>query len=499
MEVEADIAAAMPDISSDGLTYTFKLRSDVTFSNGDKVTSKDVLYSWNRAAAIQGSYATNLSAIAGYAAVSNNQAFGPSLESLLEKRDPSVTMSGLTAPDAYTVVVRLSGPAGWFLQAIAQPAVVGMIVDQNVVKSNFENWWASPATLVGTGPYKMTAHTAGQSADFAAVPRWWGSPAPTLMQVHLEIATSSAAAISKYEQGGYDLYGYDGYGPAVDDVLRIQSSPKDRSQVLLRPGNATYWVSFNLVADASRAGGPFALNLGTSARDLRMAFDLAVDRTALAKQVCQELICVPATGGLIGNGLVGYLGSGADPLGAFDPARARALMDGVDPDRTKTRGLVYTYDPENPLSGPTAQFLQSQWLANLGVTVGLQAVPHSSFIGLRLKGRFVLARDGWAADYNHPQDWFDNLWGRIAGCPDTTCTTGYDTAAYDSLLAKADAEPAAAATDDYAALSHQLINDVVYLPLYYTQAVFLIKPYVKGAGANNLFDYPWDQIQIQSH
>src|SRR4030088_2916442 len=76
LNVVPDIAASMPTVSSDGLTYTFKLRQDVTFSNGDKVTSKDVLYSWNRAAAMQGPFATNLSAIAGYEKVSANQIAG---------------------------------------------------------------------------------------------------------------------------------------------------------------------------------------------------------------------------------------------------------------------------------------------------------------------------------------------------------------------------------------------------------------------------------------
>ena len=52
LNVVADLAAKMPDVSSDGLTYTFTLRKDVTFSNGDKFTSKDVLYSWNRAASM---------------------------------------------------------------------------------------------------------------------------------------------------------------------------------------------------------------------------------------------------------------------------------------------------------------------------------------------------------------------------------------------------------------------------------------------------------------
>ncbi|HEV3405400.1 MAG TPA: ABC transporter substrate-binding protein, partial [Candidatus Dormibacteraeota bacterium] len=123
LNISPDIAAAMPAISADGSMYTFKLRTDVTFSNGDKLTSKDVLYSWNRAAAMQGPYAVNLSAILGYDRVSANQTTGPALEALLEKGDPSVTMSGLTAPDDTTVVVKLTGAAGWFDSAIAQPAV----------------------------------------------------------------------------------------------------------------------------------------------------------------------------------------------------------------------------------------------------------------------------------------------------------------------------------------------------------------------------------------
>src|SRR5438477_3475861 len=187
LTIPPDIASALPTVSTDGATYTFKLRQDVIFSNGDKVTSKDVLYSWNRAAAMQGPYAVNLSAIMGYDHVATNQSAGAALESLLEKNDPAVTMAGLSAPDPYTVVVKLTGAAGWFDSAIAQPAVAGMIVDQNIVKGNFENWWSKPETLVGTGAYKMSAHTADQSLDFSSLPDWWGRPKPTLSKIHVEV------------------------------------------------------------------------------------------------------------------------------------------------------------------------------------------------------------------------------------------------------------------------------------------------------------------------
>ena len=129
----------------------------------------------------------------------------------------------------------------------------------------------------------------------------------------------------------------------------------------------------------------------------------------------------------------------------------------------------------------------------------LQTAPHSRFITERLAGYYVLSRDGWAADYNHPQDWFDNLWGAVAGCPDTSCTSGYDTKAFDQLLAKADAEPLPASIPDYKTLNRQLIDDVVYVPLFYTVDAFVFKPYVLGAGSNNMFDYLWDQVQLVSH
>ncbi|HEX7263086.1 MAG TPA: peptide ABC transporter substrate-binding protein [Candidatus Dormibacteraeota bacterium] len=502
LNIVADLATAVPTASADGLNYTFTLRHDVKFSNGDAFTSKDVLYSWNRAAAMQGAYATNLSPIDGYSTVSNNTQSGAALEALLEKNDPSVTLTGLTAPDPYTVKVKLATPAGWFMTAIALGGSTGWIVDQNAVKQDFDNWWTNPATAIGTGPYKMTARVPKQSVDFAAVDNWWGSPKPTVTKVHLDVSVNDAStAITKYEQGGYDIYGYGGYSNApVADILRIQGTANEKDQLLLHPKVRTTWVSFNMVSDSKRlAKGPFTLDGGQSAKDLRTAFALAVDKKKLATVVCSDIVCTAATGGLITKGLIGYLGDGSDPLAAYDPAKAKTLFQGADPTGSKTKGLVYVYDPSNPLNKPTAEFLQSQWKDNLGVSVELQAVSHSAFIKSRLKGDYVLSRDGWQADYNHPQDWFDNLWGSALGCPDASCTTGYHTQAYDDLLKKADQESGDAALADYKKLAQMLIDDVAYIPLFYSTGSFLIKPYVKGAGTNNFVDYPWAGIQILSH
>ncbi len=498
-----DIAAKMPAVSSNGLTYTFTLRKDVTFSNGDKVTSKDFLYSWNRAAALQvSSYSGTFVPVVGYDKVSTNTVGGSALEALLEKHDPSVWMSGLSAPDDYTVKVQMTGPAGWWLSALSVEGATGMVVDQNAVKQDFDNWWTNPATAIGTGAYKMTSRVPKASVDFAAVPNWWGSPKPTVTKIHIDIIPDASTAIAKYEQGGYDLYGFGGYsGAPVADVLRIQGTPSEKAQLLIQPKVRTTWLTFNLVSDSKRlAKGPFTLDQGQSAHDLRLAFALAVDKEALARIVCKDILCKPATGGIITKGLLGYLGEGADPLGKFDPVKAKQLLQSADPTGSKTKGLAYYYDTDNnPLYVTSATFLQDQWQTNLGIHVDIKAETHAQFIRDRLSGKFVMTRDGWQADYNYPQDWFDGLYGKIPGCPDSSCTSGYDTTAFDALAAKADAESGDAALADYKKMSQMLIDDVAYIPLFYSSGAFLIKPYVSGAGTNNFFDFWWNQYQILQH
>ena len=499
-----DIASEMPTLSSDGLTFTFKLRHDVTFWNGDKLTAKDVLYSWNRAAALQqSSYdSTTFAPILGFDRVSNNKVGGAALEALLEKKDPSVTMEGVTAPDDYTVKVQLTSKATWWLSALTVVGAAGMVIDQKVVSKDFDNWWSNPATAVGTGPYKLTARTPKASMEFTAVDNWWGTPKPIVKKVQVEVIPDEATAIAKYEQGGFDVFGFGGYSGAasVADVKRIQASSNEKAQLHIQARARTMWVTFNMVSDGVRpAKGPFTLADGKTAHDLRLAFALAVDKQKLVDIVCQSIICTTMTGGLIAKDMPGYLGDGADPLAKFDPTQAKQLLQSADPTGAKTKGLIYVYDPEQPIYRDSATVLQDQWQTNLGVHVELQKQSHSAFIKSRLKGSYVITRDGWLIDYPHPQDYYDNLYGKAAGCPDSNCTSGYQTKAFDDLAAKADAEPLDQALADYKALGQMLIDDVAYIPLVNFAGVYLWKTYVKGIGANASFEYFWNQYQINSH
>jgi ABC-type oligopeptide transport system substrate-binding subunit len=498
LNVVPDLATSLPTISPDQRTYTFKLRPNVTFSNGDPVTSRDVLYSWNRAAAAQGPYAADLTPVAGFDRLSPQPPAPDKLEQLLARNDPSVRLSGLSAPDDATVVVKLAQPAGWFLSALALPGTSAMVVDPKVVQKDPKGWWTRPETLVGTGPYRMPARTPGRSLEFEAVPHWWGAPKPTVRVLHLSVVPDAGARETAYELGQYDLNGFGGGGGlTLNDLTRVKAAPGLVKQLLLRTGISSTWVNFNLVHDPARAaGGPFVDSLGQPARDLRMAFALAIDKRKLARAVCRDLLCLPATGGLIPKGLKGY---GSDPLAGFDPARARALLKSADPTGALTRGLGFVYDAESTLYLALGDNLQQQWQANLGVQVQVLQEPHEQLLRDTRAGRLVLSRAGWQADFNHPEDWYDNLFGKLAGCPDSNCASGYDSTQFDRMVTQADATPLPTALPMYAQIEQVLSAEAAYVPLLYSARAYMVKPYVRGAGANNLLEYAWNQYQVLQH
>jgi oligopeptide transport system substrate-binding protein len=520
LQIVPDIAETVPSqanggISADGTTYTIHLNPAAKFSNGDPVTAKDVLYSWNRGAALRGAYASILSAIQGFGAVQTAAgspptsgtptSFQANIEKQLAAGNPAFEMSGLTAPNGpngEVVQVKLATGCGWCLTAWTLEGTVGAIVDEKVIDApgvDPVNWWQTPSDLVGTGAYKLTSYTPKEKMVFSQVPNWWGSPKPTLKQIVINIVDPSTAptTVDSFFQNGYDIIGYGGDSALIPlpNVLAVQANSREKPDLLVQPKGRTTWVGFNIGYPAT--GGPF-LGTGAQATNLRLAFALAINKVGLATTVCHNLTCSPATGGLITTGLIGNGGPNSDPLAKYDPTMAKQLLTANDPTGALTKNLTYSYNASS-LNEGVAEYLQSQWQTNLGVHVNLNSVSDASiFISNRLSGKYEMSRDGWQFDYNHPQDWYDNLWGAIATSEGANAT-GFDDATYDSTLKTADAEPLDQALPLYNQLSQILQKDVVYIPLYYSVGNFLIQPYVKGAGSNTAFDHYWDEISILSH
>ena len=495
LTIVPDIATALPTISADGKTWTFKLRHDVKFSNGDAVTSADFVWSWTRTLTINDAYASNLEAISGAVDVENG----------------AKTIKGLSAPDAYTLVAQLDSPAGYWLSQLAMPTA-SEVLDQKVIArtggtdpiDTSSHWTESPDTYIGTGPFKMTGRVAKQSMDFAPVANWWGGDTGKLTKVHVDIGVDQSSAVQKFESGGYELVGMANNAPGPDDVLRYKNDPTKSKLLNIYPGARTTGVGFNFVT------GPFASKPGatpgddtTNANDPglmgREAFSLAIDRNQLADIACAHAItCQPAFGGPITKGMKAYLGDNGDPWAKFDAQKAKQLYQQWDPTGAKVKNLEYRYN-SNASNDKIAQNLQAQWMANLGVNVKLVPSDFPTLQRDRKKKIVIIGRESWGVDYDHPQDWFDNLFS----CSQAKVGRGNDEAycnpAMDAITQAANAKPITQAVPDYVKAQQMLVNDLVWMTIIYGTQPYFTQSYVKGTGFNGLYDYNWQGIRILSH
>src|SRR5260370_12120760 len=154
LKIQPSGASALPTISADGLTWTFNLRHDMVFSNGDKITSADWVYSWTRTLRLNDAYAGNLEPIVGATDVEAGTA---------------TKITGLSAPDAYTPQAQLTAPAGFWLTELAMP-VATQVFDPKVITPAVEATWTHPpSTFIRTVPFKLTHRTPQASMDFVPV------------------------------------------------------------------------------------------------------------------------------------------------------------------------------------------------------------------------------------------------------------------------------------------------------------------------------------------
>ncbi len=480
-----DIAQDKPQISSDGLTYTFKIKSGVKFSNGDPVTVEDFLFSWNRAAAMQGDYASVFQPVVGYDDVSKGKA---TEMSGLKKIDDSTFSATLTAPAQY-----------WYTEVALWTA---WVVDKKVVlaagKATESNWASNPSTAIGSGAFKMTARTPKQSIDFAPVANWYGGSTGAITKVHIEIVADQKAQLTKYESGGYSLIGNANQSLTPEDVIRYNSDPVLKKQLTLQPAARTSWIGFNMCEGPGKpvktctAASPFG---GEAGKPGRQAFSLAIDRDQLIDIACSKgTACIKATGGVITKGLKGYLGDNTDPWVVFDAAKAKQLYQQWDPNGTKVKGLIYTYNA-TAQNKAVCDNLASQWKQNLGVTVQCASTDRASFFNARTKCAYPIFRHSWGADYDNPQDWFDFLFVTDAGSSGSC----YSNPQLDALTKDANTKDLSQSLDSYKQANKILVDNTVTGNLFYGIQQYVVHPYVKGAGGNPLYDNYWTGLKILQH
>ena len=455
-------AAQSYDVSSDGLTYTFHLRSNAKWSDGKPVTASDWVYGYQ--------HLLNPALAAGYvdpffdgtiAGAQNYTSISPTDASAI---DSFLNGLGLSAPDANTFQIKLQHPAAYFKwvvtlwvavpirKDVVESAAGGSFPSTDTTKP--EMWANSAATIIGNGPFKISEIVSKDHDTLVPNPNYWGGAAKLQQLVYYFISDGNTA-FSKYQTGALDIINV-----PIADVTVVRGDPKLSKQARLLPRLTTFWMTYNTKE------APF------DNPDVRMAFSKAIDRDTLVNDV--EHGTDKAISSFIPKGMNGF--DSSDNAQSYDPTAAKALLAkaGVTAAQlNKFKLLTRNSTGNKTLNG----FIINQWNTNLGLNMQLDVVDSKTVTADIRKGKFdIYGPDGWGADYPDQQDWFDIFVSGSCGSLNWGCPT---LPGYDDLVSKADSElNQSQRNTDYATAQKQLIDTAAVGFIFQQYEYDLIQPWV---------------------
>ena len=361
-------------VSPDGLTYTFKLRKGVKFTNGREIVASDVKYSIERAVdpKTQGPGAGFFGAIKGFDAVTGGT---------------SATLDGIAAPDDSTVIFTLSRPDATFLHVLA--INFASVVPKEAVEAAAGDFGKKP---VGSGTFVLKEWTVGQRLVFERNPDYFVKDMPHIDTFTVEVGQEPLVALLRLQKGEVDIAG-DGVPPAK--FLEIKNSPEGAEIIVDGAQLHTGYITLNTkVAPFDNVKVRQALNMAINKERITRILN---GRATAANQPLPPLM--PG----YDKTFTGY---------AFDVEKAKALLaEAGFPDGFETVLYSTNTDPQPRV----AQAIQ-QDLAAVGVKAEVRALAQANVIAAGgTEGEAPMIWSGgmaWIADFPDPS----NFYGPILGC-----------------------------------------------------------------------------------
>lgn len=443
-------AAEKWETSEDGLTWTFHLRSGLKWSDGSSLTAKDFVYSWKRVAdpKTAAPYSeTVLGMVKGY-----DEATKGDLDAL-----------GVSAPDDNTFVVQLAHPCAYF-DKLAAFATLSPVNEASIEK-NGDSWATQPESYICNGPFYISEWVPSSYILFKKNPYYRDASSIKLDSIKLLLMEDSNAAYGAYQSHETMM---------IKDVPTAEiSSLQGNSEFHIDPLLGTYYISLN-----------DSLSQFSDSR-VRQALSLAIDRKYVAETLTQGTFS--AAPNFVGTGVTDWDGSSF--MNNANGGKPYINIDDFDGNLAKAKELLAEAGYPNGEGFPTikystndagyhkqiAQYLQDAW-GKLGIKVNVDVVEWASFTPLRRAGNYEASRNGWLFDYNDPS----NMLGLLVS---TNGNNGgkYKSAAYDSLIAKAESEKDPQTRSTYLHQAEDtLMADAACIPLAYYNEFYLINSNVTG-------------------
>lgn len=375
------------EVSEDGLTYTFHLRDDVTFQNGNAFTAEDVRYTFNRMFTADGTV---------------NSSFLDQIKGADElMAGTAEELSGLEVLDDYTVRITLKEPFGAFLSALAFTAC--SIYDEEATETAGADFGMVPEATVGSGPFIFESWTPNAELVLTRNDDYWNGPAQ-IPGVVIRIIPDTETQTMMYESGELDLLDLKTNPEAVD---RITETYPD--QIVTGPILGVDYVFMNQNVEP--------LN------DVRVrkAIQMAIDRQMILDELYGGRGSIE--NGLLATGMIGY--NDSLPEIPYDPEGAKELLaEAGYPDGFTIELGSDSSDSE--MRTMITEIIQSM-LAEVGINVEIKKYDQSTWLETRRAGEMPMYVSSWTADFNDPDNFFYTFFGtqenskiRSINYPDTS-------------------------------------------------------------------------------
>jgi ABC-type oligopeptide transport system substrate-binding subunit len=440
LDVLPDVASSW-EVLEGGRKYVFHLRDDARWSDGVPVTARDFERAWKRVLdpASQSRNASLLYDVRGGRAYHQGHL-----------ADPDGV--GVRAVDDITLVVELEGPTGYFLHLLAHSAAYP--VPRHVLEARGAAWAGLPG-IVTNGPFTLAAWDHDESMVFERNPAYHGRFTGNVRRVELSFSPGRPGRLLEMYDDNHADACFFGLLPQAEWDLARQ---RHAEEYVSAPSLSTLYIGF----DVSRP--PF------DDPRVRRAFTLAADRQTLA-DVAMRGYVFPATGGLVPPGMPGHSPGIGLP---YDPEGARHLLaEAGYPGGRGFPALEALVAADRPFHVAAVQYLQAQWLEELGVEITWHPMEWGRLLTDRLDREaphiWVM---GWVADYPDPDSFLRASRWRVR--------TKWQNEAFGRLV-----EGARRAMEQgkrmrmYQQADRILVDESPVLPLLYGRSHLLAKPWVR--------------------
>ena len=445
--------------NKDFKVWTFHIRPDAKWSNGQPVTAEDFVYSWQRI--VDPKTASPYASYLQYAHVENVD------DIIAGKKDKSTL--GVKALDDKTFQITLTEPVPYLAEMTSQYAMKPV---NKAVVEKFGDKWTLPENYVSNGAYKLKDWVVNERIVLERNPEYWDNAKTIINKVTFLPIASEVTDVNRYRTGEIDVT-YNNMPIELFQKLKKEIP----QEVKADPYLCTYYYEIN------NQKPPFNDERVREALKLGMDRDIIVNKVKNQGDLPAYSFTPPYTDGAK---LTPPEWFGWSQAKRNEEAKKLLAAAGYGPDKPLTFNLLYnTSDLHKKLAIAAA----SIWKKNLGVNVKLENQEWKTFLDTRHQGTYDVSRAGWCADYNEPSSFLNMMLS-----DSSSNTPHYKSAAFDKIMAGAlqtSSKEARAAV--YQQAEQQLDKDSAIVPVYYYVNARLVKPYVGGYTGKDPQDNVYDK------